>query len=291
MLLTIFTPSYNRAYRLNNLYQSLLQQNFHDFEWLIVDDGSIDETEKLVSNFQKENKIEINYYKQDNKGKHIAINKGVSLAKGDLFFIVDSDDRLPDNTLEVIHRKYETIKSNINLVGVAGRKAYFNKKIVGSEKPFNDLITDGLSIRFKNKIQGDLAEVFKTKILKQFPFPEIPNEKFCPEALVWNRIAQKYKLLYFNESIYECEYLEDGLTAKITKIRMRSPIASMLTYSELASYAIPFLGKAKATANYWRFSFHSKLSFLNKLKKVSLLISIIAFPLGCLMYLKDKTKN
>jgi glycosyltransferase involved in cell wall biosynthesis len=291
MKITVFTPSYNRAYRLKSLYESLVEQTFKNFEWVIVDDGSVDETEKIVSGFQSDNNVQIQYIKQENGGKHRAINKGLEFAKGELFFIVDSDDRLPFNALENIIRNYNQIKENKFVVGVVGRKTYFDKIKVGSQNKFNSLITDALSIRYKEKLQGDLAEVFKTEILKTFAFPEIPNEKFCPEALIWNRIAQKYKLLYFDESIYECEYLEDGLTAKITIIRMQSPIASMLTYAELASYNIPFLEKIKATINYWRFSFNSKAKFSEKYKNISFYISLIAFPLGYFMYLKDKKDN
>jgi glycosyltransferase involved in cell wall biosynthesis len=290
MDITVFTPTYNRAYRLKKLYQSLAEQTFKNFEWVIIDDGSIDETEDIVSSFQLENNIQIQYIKQENGGKHRAINKGLEFAKGALFFIVDSDDRLPFNALEIIIRNYDQIKNNTNVAGVVGRKAYFDKQKVGSQDKFDSLITDALSIRYKENLQGDLAEVFKTEILKTFVFPEISNEKFCPEALIWNRIAQKYKLLYFDESIYECEYLEDGLTAKITKIRMQSPKASMLHYAELEHYKIPWIQKVKANINFWRFSFTGTYTVFQNLNKVAILNSIFGLPLGFFMALNDKRK-
>ena len=100
--ITIFTPTYNRDYIIINLYKSLLIQTLKDFEWLIIDDGSTDNTELLVSSFIKDNKINIRYIKQQNGGKHRAINKALEEAKGELFFIVDSDDQLVDNAIERI---------------------------------------------------------------------------------------------------------------------------------------------------------------------------------------------
>jgi hypothetical protein len=99
--------------------------------------------------------------------------------------------------------------------------------------------------------------VFRTSVLKEIPFPETEDEKFVPEVLVWNRIACKYKLRVFHEVVYNRDYLDGGLTDKIVKIRMNSPVASMMTYAELNSYDIPFLSKVKAAINYWRFRFCS----------------------------------
>jgi hypothetical protein len=133
--------------------------------------------------------------------------------------------------------------------------------------------------------------VFRTDVLKQFPFPEFPNEKFCPEALIWNRISQQYKLLFFNEGIYVTEYLEGGLTSNIVRIRMQSPLSSMLCYSELSHCDIPLLQKLKAVINFWRFSFNSYLSLSKKIAKVSLIMSLLCFPLGYALYIKDKIIN
>lgn len=289
-MITIFTATYNRAQTLTRAFESLKNQTIQNFEWLIVDDGSTDETDELVLSFNETN-FKISYYKQQNKGKHCAINKGVSVAKGDIFFILDSDDFLPNNAIETLLQKFETVEISDNLGGVVGRKAYFDNRIVGSTNVFSDVISNAIDIRFKHKIEGDLTEVYFTKVLKEFPFPEIENEKFCPEALVWNRISQKYDLLYFNQSIYNCEYLPDGLTSKIVTIRMKSPIASMTCYSELASYKIPILQKVKATISFWRFAFCSKLSFFEKLKKVNIVYSIIGFPVGLLFHFNDLKNN
>ena len=102
MMITVFTPTYNRGNLLKRLYDSLCNQSFKDFEWLIVDDGSKDDTETVIANFIAQQKLVINYLKQENGGKHRAINKGVKEAKGEYFFIADSDDRLPKEALMLV---------------------------------------------------------------------------------------------------------------------------------------------------------------------------------------------
>lgn len=256
MFITVFTPTYNRAYLLPRLYESLKTQTCLDFEWLIVDDGSSDNTEAVITSIlekQDKNVFPIRYYKQQNGGKHRALNHGVREAQGELFFIVDSDDSLPSESVETILKYYSQIKENKSFGGVVGYMAHHDGTVIG--KGNNDELLDcsSLEMRYKYNIIGDLAEVFRTSVLKEFPFLEIENERFCPEALIWNRIAQKYKLRIIKKVIYYRDYLDGGLTSKITRIRIDSPIASVIHYQELNSYEIPLKEKVKAAINYWRF--------------------------------------
>ena len=288
-LITVFTPTFNRSRLLKNIYKSLCLQSDKLFEWLIVDDGSIDDTEDVIKEFSQENIITIRFFKQKNRGKHCAINRGVKEANGKIFFIVDSDDLLLNNSLATIRFYFEKIIKDEKFAGVAGIMACPNGKIIGSGLPKEEIKTSALDIRMKYHVRGDLSEVFKTEILREFPFPEFENEKFCPEALVWFRIAQKYKLLYFNKPIYIRDYLEGGLTSKIVSIRRNSPNASLLYYSELKKYHIPICQKIKAAINYWRFSFCSKISFSKKIKQIGI-IYILLYPLGFLYYLLDSKR-
>ena len=226
MLITVFTPTYNREQLLSRLFTSLQEQSFKDFEWLIVDDGSTDNTHDVVQKFVEEGIVPIKYVFKRNGGKHRAINEGVKHAKGELFFIVDSDDMLPPDALKRVAEVYQQIKGDRDFGGVAGVDAYPDGRIVGSGLPAPVIDCNSINIRSKYHVAGDLSEVFRTDVMREFPFPEIEGEKFCPEVLVWNRIARKYKLRYFNEAIYIAEYQPEGLTARIVEIRMKSPIAS-----------------------------------------------------------------
>ena len=287
-MITVLTPTYNRASLLINLYQSLIKQDFGDFEWVIVDDGSVDATTDIVDQFIQERQIAITYIIQANGGKHRALNRGVKEAKGELVLIVDSDDSLPNKSLSIIYSHYLDIKDNSSIGGVCGLMAHHDGTIIGERKICSSMNLSSIEMRYKYGFIGDVCEVFKTEILREFPFPEIENEKFCPEALVWNRIATKYKLHYFNEVIYYRDYLDGGLTSKIVRIRMNSPIASMICYAELNQLDIPFKDKVKAAINYWRF----RLCYSGSRSCPSLpgLWNAIA-PLGWLMHLNDIRVN
>ena len=233
--ITIFTPTYNRAHLLNRLFESIKNLSYENFEWLIVDDGSTDETEKLINRFREKSKFKIIYVKQENQGKYMAINNGVKLANKELFFIVDSDDWLPNDSLNRIDEYYKKIKSNEGFAGVAGLKKVMNKNAESISLHENEFITNSLDFRFTYNYSGDVAEVYRTSVLKDYPFPEFKNEKFCTESLVGNRIAQKYNLLFFNQFIYDCEYHEEGLSANYNQLMMKNPKSSLLYYKELLS--------------------------------------------------------
>jgi glycosyltransferase involved in cell wall biosynthesis len=266
MLITVFTPTYNRAHLLPRVYESLCKQTFRDFEWVIVDDGSVDDTKSLSLTLIPEQSsptrslsrregtfFPIRYFRQENGGKHRAINRGVKEAQGELFFIVDSDDMLPPDALEIVAKAYEGIRDDCSFAGVCGLDGTFEGKVIGSGLPAEVIDDTSIAVRFKYGVTGDMKEVFRTSVLREFPFPEIDGERFCPEMLVWNRIATRYKLRYFNRVIYWAEYQADGLTAGIVKVRMNSPVATMMTYAEMTEYPVPFKVKVKAAINYWRF--------------------------------------
>ena len=211
-MITIMTPTYNRAYILKEAYNSLRKQTSFDFEWIIVDDGSTDETEEIVRVWMEEEKnFSIVYEKQKNGGKHRAVNKGVSLAKYDYFLILDSDDRLTDNAVTLIHKWIAEIADLDGFAGVAGLKGNINTAI---EEAQQKKYIDATNLeRQKYNIFVEQAEVYKTEILKKYPFPEFDGENFIRESSVWDRIAKDgWKLRWYSEIIYLWDYIEDGLT-------------------------------------------------------------------------------
>lgn len=222
--ITIFTPTYNRGYIIEKLYHSLRNQSFKNFEWLVIDDGSTDNTESLFLKWiEEENDFHIVYKKVENGGKHRAINLGIETAKGKLFFIVDSDDYITDDALKKISEWEKTIINDFGFAGVSGLRGYSQTKIIGTT--FRGEFVDSTSLeREKCNIYGDKAEVFYTDILKKYKFPEYEGENFVSENVVWYAIANDgYKIRWFNEIIYICNYLDDGLTNNIEKVIAKSP--------------------------------------------------------------------
>ena len=286
--ITVFTPTYNRCHTLERLYESLKKQTFTDFEWLIVDDGSTDETEELVTKFKKEQKITITYFKQKNSGKHIAINKGLDLAQGEWFFIVDSDDYLLNDAIQILEKYLQEIQ-NKKLAGIFFRMEDENGKKIGDDFCSNKFVSNHLDKKYVKGIDGDLAEIFKTEILKRFKFPEFKGESFCAEGLVWNRIALEYNSLFVDEVIYVAEYLNNGLSKNSINNRRKSASYSTLFYKELAECKkIPLVMKIRAIVNFWRFAFFNKRSILSNLFCLeNKFLGIVCLPFGVMAKFKD----
>lgn len=253
-MITILTPTFNRAHLLPRLFESLTHQTDFNFEWLVMDDGSTDGTSDLFAGKTfLSAPFPIRYYRQENGGKHRALNAGVKQAKGDFIFIADSDDWLLPQSVAIVGLHTSAIADDNTFAGVAGLDVFDDERIVGTGLPQDIIDCNAMDIRYRYHVDGDLKEVFKTTVLQEFPFPEIQDEKFCPEQLVWFRIAQKYKLRYFNTPIYVAEYQPNGITASIIRVRMLAPQATCMMYAEMLAYKIPFKEKIKAAINFWRF--------------------------------------
>ena len=230
--LTIITPTYNRAYILTELFDSLRSQTCKDFEWLIVDDGSSDNRKEVVAGFSAD--FPIRYIWKENGGKHTALNVGIKNITSDLTIIVDSDDHLLLDAVEKIGCYYEKYRQRTEIGALCFLRCHQNgKPIVGLDREeFTDSYID---YRIKGNRPGDMAEVFLTKVLKEYPFPEFPGERFLSEDVVWIEIGKKYRFAFINQPIYVCEYLEDGLTVNDKPAKFKSPMGSMLRGKRLMS--------------------------------------------------------
>ena len=207
--ITVFTATYNRADRLSELYKSLSDQTDKNFEWLIVDDGSADNTESVVKKFKG---LNVKYFKVPHGGKHRAINFGLDKAKGDFFFMVDSDDTLTENAISLVKIWLDQVKDDDSFAGVAGVKIQKNGKLCGKKQKEHFIDATNFD-RDRFGLSGDKAEVYRTELLRQHKFPEYDGEYFVTEEVMYQEIAALgKKLRWFNEPIYVCEYLEDGLT-------------------------------------------------------------------------------
>lgn len=291
MEITIFTPAYNRAHLLPRLYQSLLAQKEHDFEWLIVDDGSTDDTQAVIKSFMAEEQIKIRYYHKQNGGKHTAVNLGVQKAFGDLFFIVDSDDWLTANALDAINRQWASIEKKVDICGIIGLSAFSNGGIVGDRFPRDQWEVSFSDVYLKHQLKGDKSVAFKTEILKKHPFPEEDNIPFVFEAVVWHEMAKKYKVLAVNEVLQNKEYLREGLTdSSYKKWYIRSLAFSYFMLIKNRTYA----PGRYPSAFIWNFihlginSLLSETSYFTQLRFPEKVIYLVVFPRAYYSYLRLK---
>lgn len=221
MFLTIFTPTYNRAATLPRLYQSLCQQTCTDFEWVVVDDGSTDETVLLLTQWTEENKINIRHHTQPNAGKMAAHNRGASMATGDMFVCVDSDDYLVDDAVEILRNSW--LAHSPACIGMLAFKILSDGTPVTTMK--DQQITDSpLKAAYdKHGLSGDAMLIFKSRVLKKFSFPTFPGEKFVPESYLYDLLDQEGSLFLVREGLYVCQYLSDGYTASIARVLFSNP--------------------------------------------------------------------
>lgn len=233
---TVFTPTYNRAYILGDLYHSLQRQTCMDFEWLIVDDGSADDTKALVASWQGEkNPFPIRYVYQENGGKCRAINRGLKEADGRLFFTVDSDDYLTDDAIEKVIRWDGELPKDGHFCGYVG-----NRGITPTQTPnrlFPGGYLDGTALDRYDQVDGERAFVFYTEIHRKYLYPEIPGEKFLTEAVTWDLMAHDgYKMRFYNDIIWIWEYKDDGLTRAGYRVFLENPQGTGLFFRQKAEF-------------------------------------------------------
>lgn len=242
IVVTIFTPSYNRAHTLPRLYESLKKQTCKSFEWLVINDGSTDKTDDLFDVWCKEdNYFRINYLKVNNGGKNRAVNQGAKQANGKYFFIVDSDDLLKPDAVEFVIHAFSTLPiDDTSFIGISSIKADLEgNKLRGDnhiDKSIGYIDSNNLERELYN-LQADMAEVFFTERLRQYPFPVWKGEKFTPEAVVWDRMAlDGYKLRWFNKVVYLCEYQQGGLSDSSWRLLRDNPMGYAMLFNVRLEY-------------------------------------------------------
>lgn len=200
MRFTVFTPTYNRAHTLHRVYESLLEQTLQDFEWLVIDDGSTDGTGELVERFKRsQSRFPVVYgVLPRNRGKHRAHNLAVSLCRGELFLVADSDDWIVPNAIERMDNHWSRLPDTTDYCGVAGLCADRNGDVVGTRYSPAEVHSTLRERLYVHHMKGEHWGFCRTDIARQYPFPN-HIDGFVPEGVVWLDIAKKYKDYCVNE--------------------------------------------------------------------------------------------
>jgi glycosyltransferase involved in cell wall biosynthesis len=294
-LVSVLTPTHDRAHTLPRLYESLATQTYPHFEWLVIDDGSADGTRELVGEWMAQDRLTIRYFRQDHRGKHVALNRGIQEARGDFFTIVDSDDVYLPHAWEFLVSTWFSIpeEERCTYCGVAALCADPEGRIVGTPFPRDVLDSDYIEIRTRYGVKGDKAELYKTDVVRAFPlYPEFDGERFVLEALLWNRIAAaSWRMRFCNEVVRVVEYLPDGLTAVGPRKTVRSPRGAKLYFKEFIHIPrpLPFRVLLYHYANYFRFSLHCRTPLRQVIAEApsKLLLMVGSVP-GWLVYFRDR---
>lgn len=280
MNITVFTPTYNRANKLPALYESLRRQTYTDFQWLIVDDGSTDNTEQVVGAWINESIIKIKYYKQPNGGKMRAHNTGAKLCDTKYFVCVDSDDYLTDDAIEVMERAIPEVDGDNSKIGLLLRKY-----LTDEDNKYYDCGSRFITLHdlYASGFCGETTLLFKTSILRKYPFPVIDGEKFVTEGSAYDLIDQNYKYLFISKAVTICEYNPDGYTLNLLRLYRNNPCGYVNYYyqawqlygnkvAKQHAYMFTFFIKDRKTRKEYRnkdFDIRTKIfGYLRYLKKI-----------------------
>jgi len=290
MFLTILTPAYNRAHTLQRLHESLERQSFKEFEWLIVDDGSTDDTEKCVKELKKNSALAIKYIYKENGGKHTAVNIGIEKIKTPLSFIVDSDDFLTEDAVSTIYKTWNLLKDRKDIGSFWFLQSNTKGNLIGDEFPEDLLISSYTNVMINSGIKGDKKSVYFTHIRKEFPFPVYNKEKFIGEGIVHKRIGNKYKCIFINKIIYRGEYLEDGLSKAGRAMRVRNPLGGMAISKEFITKDVSFKIRIKKIILYVTYGMFANLEYRKIISGSGHpIISIMCTPFSYVYYRRWRT--
>lgn len=249
--LAILTPAYNRGSNLKALFQSLCGQTSKDFEWWIVDDGSTDDTAQIVQLFIAQAQFPVHYIYKENGGKHTALNAAIPQIMSELTIIVDSDDTLTSDAAETIYQYHKKYAARLGLCGYTFHRKFPDGHISGKRFRSDEKIASYIDVRINgNDAYADKAEVFFTRCLQEFPFPEFPGEKFLGEDVVWIQMGRKYSMVHINKAIYQFEYQGDGLTKNRRRHNIASPQGCMYRGALYMEKDIALKYRIKGTLQY-----------------------------------------
>ena len=292
MKFTIFTPTYNRAHTLVRLYNSLESQTLKDFEWLVIDDGSEDDTRKYIKELQSESSFKIRYVYQKNSGKQAAYNVGIANTESELFMCIDSDDQLKNNSLEELERAWSLLNSHEkkNCAGIIFLGCDIKGNVIGTELPQIKFSTM-YDLYHKFSVKGDKGLLFQTEILKKYNFPTQSGEKFITEAVLYNRIGKNHKFYCLNKALEIVDYQKDGLSSRYQQLMLENPIGSSIYFNELNFYEKKFKQRVKNDAVHTKFKLLGRASILDIYRSsLNKKHFILGFGLGGLMYAKTKVR-
>jgi glycosyltransferase involved in cell wall biosynthesis len=294
---TVFTPTFNRAHTLHRVYESLVAQTFRDFEWLVVDDGSTDGTDALVTGWRRTADFAITYIRQPNQGKHIAHNVAVHEARGALFLTLDSDDACVPEAMERLDFHWKAIpesqRDGFSAVTVLVKDQH--GKVVGDRFPFDMFDGNLAELVYRYKVRGEKWGFQRTDILRQHLFSAESGRGCIPEGIVWQQIGRSYRMRFVNEVLrtyyVEARSLSHGRTVREDAYGRR------LYYIRTLNDHIDYLRIAPAklyleAVQFARSCFHLGIPALDQMGELhawrARLLWAMALPIGWLLWLRDR---
>lgn len=289
--ITVFTPTYNRAYTLHLCYESLMRQSCKDFIWLIIDDGSSDGTAELVESWTRSADFPIEYVYQHNQGMHGAHNTAYEHIRTELNVCIDSDDYMSDDAIASI-LEFWNVHGSDRYAGIAALDASPDGAVIGTRLPA-DLRSATLSELYaKHGVKGDKKLVYRTELMRSCPpYPVFEGEKYCPLTYKYILIDQQLPLLLMNEIVCIVEYRSDGSSMNILKQYLRNPRGFSFFRKTAMQYSVTYKDRFREAVHYVSSSLISRNSrFLSESPRRWTTLFAIPFGVALYVYL-NRTKR
>jgi glycosyltransferase involved in cell wall biosynthesis len=295
---TVFIPTFNRAYALPNALESIVRQTYRGpFEVVIVDDGSTDGTRDLVGDWVRKVPFPVVYFFQANQGKHVAHNKAVELARGELMVLLDSDDVLLPDALQSIDEAWGSVpaEDRTRYAGVEGLCLDVEGKVLGTPYPKDVFDSNYLEVTRRYGVRGEKRNAIRLDVLRRYPYPVVPSERHVRPSFIWKRMAHDYLFRYVNKPLQVVDFRRDGLTATSSRRRLRNPEGLRLFwYDDVTRHQdyLTFPGRLRSHAQYVRYSFHSGHGIFRQCREVpSTALWLLALPRGIFEWGSDMLKK
>ena len=275
MMLTVFTPAYNRAETLPRLYRSLCDQTCCDFEWLIIDDGSVDSTPELARDFLKEDRFSVRYVRKENGGKHTAHNLALEQAKGEWFLCVDSDDMLEPQAVAKLTQRFHGLKGENGMIAY---KTDLDGNLLSDPFPVGIHRERLHRLALVHGCRGEFSLVFSTDFARKFPFPVFSGERFVTESVIYDRMDARGQMVLLPEVLTVCEYQPDGYSSNFTKLMKQNPCGFCLYFLQRIDLQLTVKQRLIHAGKYWSFRWISRNRELKYRGKHRALVALAVIP-------------
>ena len=295
-LFSIFIPAYNRAHVIDQALDSISDQAFPSWEIIVVDDGSTDNTGEVVADWSRRHGVTVRYIYQINAGKHVAHNQGVAAARGELFMVLDSDDRLLPEALEKVSAAWWGLSAGGRLgsAGVEGLCITSSGALHGTAYPEDTWDGNYLELRGVHGVCGEKRSALRVDVLEQYPYPVFAGEYHVRPSYIWKRIAHHYSFRCINEPLQIVDFAQDGLTASASKRRLLNVQGLFAYWKDDIFHHQEYLSmprRVKHYAEYIRYGFHNDFGLLGQWRQVPCRqLWLLALPRGISNYWGDLLK-
>lgn len=298
---SVITPTFNRATTLPRVFESLVAQTLQDFEWIVVDDGSTDQTGQLVDKWRSEVSFPVHYVHQANQGTHVAVNRGVRAASGAYCVVLDSDDACVPTALERFAFHWTEIgPSQHQFASVACLCQDQKGRRVGDLFPESPMDSNPSEMSYRYGVRGEKWAALRTEVLKEFPLPEAPEQRWVWPGVVWSAMGRKYQTRFINEMLRifwdpDSDDMHDHLSRSFVPSDTRQAASLALGRALLLNADLRWSFQNpkffyRVAANYVRFALHGRWGLGRQLKELRLAawpLWAVALPAGVYAYVRD----